>query len=209
MLRLSRVYILYIFIIFVSLVFVGKLFLTQIVHGASYSERANKQYFLPVQNAFDRGSIYLTQRDGTQISAATLQSGYTIAINPGWLTDPEGAYTKLSALIPTLDRTSFMTMAAKKNDPYEVVATRVDGAVGEQIQAQSIAGVGVYADKWRFYPGGSLASQVLGFVGYNTAGNALAGRAGLELSYADVLARDTPDLYVNFFAEVFGDLQTS
>ena len=67
-----------------------------------------------------------------------------------------------------------------------------------------IPGVSIFKEKWRFYPGGSLASHVLGLVGYKDA--ELGGRYGLERTYNDELLRTNNNLYVNFFAEVFSDI---
>lgn len=54
----------------------------------------------------------------------------------------------------------------------------------------------------RYYPGGSLAAQEIGFVAYN--GNKLEGRYGLERYYEQTLAREQETLYSNFFVELFG-----
>jgi cell division protein FtsI (penicillin-binding protein 3)/stage V sporulation protein D (sporulation-specific penicillin-binding protein) len=54
----------------------------------------------------------------------------------------------------------------------------------------------------RYYPGGSLAAQEIGFVAYN--GDKLEGRYGLERYYEQTLAREQETLYSNFFVELFG-----
>jgi cell division protein FtsI/penicillin-binding protein 2 len=55
------------------------------------------------------------------------------------------------------------------------------------------------------YPGGTLASQVVGFVGFK--GDTFTGRYGLERQYNDVLSRTNSDLYQNFFAEIFDNIK--
>lgn len=55
----------------------------------------------------------------------------------------------------------------------------------------------------RYYPGGSLAAQALGFVAYNND-NEQKGRYGLERYYEQTLARSGEDSYANFFVELFG-----
>ncbi len=54
----------------------------------------------------------------------------------------------------------------------------------------------------RYYPGGSLAAQTLGFVAYNND-NEQKGRYGLERYYEQTLARGGADSYSNFFVELF------
>jgi len=72
--------------------------------------------------------------------------------------------------------------------------------------ALKLPGVGVYKEKWRYYPGGQLASHVLGFMGYK--GDEFAGRYGLEKQYDEVLSRNSDNVYVNFFAEIFSDIKS-
>jgi len=58
----------------------------------------------------------------------------------------------------------------------------------------------------RYYPGGSLAAQELGFVAYNND-TIQKGRYGLERYYDEILSRE--DSYTNFFVELFGSVKTS
>ena len=62
--------------------------------------------------------------------------------------------------------------------------------------------------KQRYYPGGELAAQTLGFVAYNND-NEQKGRYGLESYYDSTLSRSGEDLYANFFVELFGSVQSA
>jgi cell division protein FtsI (penicillin-binding protein 3)/stage V sporulation protein D (sporulation-specific penicillin-binding protein) len=75
------------------------------------------------------------------------------------------------------------------------------------IAAATVQNVGTTSERKRFYPGGSLAAQTLGFVAYNND-DSLKGRYGLERYYEQTLARPTDDLYSNFFVELFGAAQS-
>src|SRR6185437_10105510 len=92
--------------------------------------------------------------------------------------------------------------ATKPNTQYQVVANQLPTDLGQQIQAKNLPGVVLANDRWRFYPGGSLAAQTLGFVAYN--GNIQEGRYGLESFYNDTLTRSDDNLYSNFFVQLFG-----
>ncbi len=190
------------FVLFAS-VLVGKLYLVQIVQGNDYAKRADRQYVHPVGSTFERGSIFFKSKDGNLISAATLQSGFFLALNPKKIEDPEALYTALSPLV-TLDREDFLARANKKEDPYEEVAHRISEDVGVKIKALKLPEVSLYKEQWRFYPGGALAAHTVGFMGYQ--GDILAGRYGLERQYESVLTRNEGNLYVNFFAQVFSDV---
>jgi len=201
---LSRTIILSFAILAFALILVSKLFLVQIVHSGSYLDRADRQYATPSANIFERGTIYLTRRDGELISAATQTSGFKIAIAPGKIAPPEQTFEKLSR-ITVLEENDFLEKAEKIDDPYEEVVNHLSKKEADAVSALKIPGVSVFKEKWRFYPGGNLASHLLGFVGFQ--GDELSGRYGLEREYDDVLSRSKDNPYVNFFAEVFSDLR--
>ena len=183
-----------------------RLFFVQIVHGNEYSQNADRQYAAPASNIFDRGSVSFKEKDGNLLSAATLKSGFILAINPGDIRDEEGTYNAISAVTP-LDHGEFIEKTLKKEDPYEELVHRLSQKEADKINALGLPGVSLYKEKWRFYPAGTLAAHVLGFVAYK--GDELTGRYGVESYYNDALDRKGGDLYVNFFAEVFANLKNT
>ncbi len=193
-------------ILFLGALLVTKLFFVQVIHGAAYSEEANRQYISPRGNIFERGSILFTQKDGNTVSAAGLKVGYKIAIVPKNIVDGEHAYSALSQIIP-IDHDSFIQKVAKKSDPYEEIAVKVSKEDADKIDALHMSGISIYEQKWRFYPSSTMAAQTIGFVGYK--GDDFSGRYGLEKYYNDVLERTEENLNVNFFAEVFSNISDS
>jgi len=185
-------------------VLVFRLYVLQIVRGSDYSERADRQYVRPQEGLFDRGSVFFEDKNGKQVSAATIQSGFALVINPSRLEDSEHTYSKLNDIV-AIDRDDFFTRAAKENDPYEVIAHRLTREEADAVELLELTGVSLYKEQWRYYPGGELAARLLGFVGYK--GDELAGRYGIEREYDDVLVRDEDTAYVNFFAEVFSNVR--
>jgi cell division protein FtsI/penicillin-binding protein 2 len=185
------------------LILLSKLYLVQVVHGEEYIDRADRQYIKPESTLFDRGTIYYENKDGRLISAATLKTGYTLAINPRLLEDSERTHSQIEKIIDINDE-DFFFRAGKKNDPYEEVLKKMDEETAFEIEQLDIDGVDVFKDKWRFYPGNEVGAQTLGFVGFNN--DDYGGRYGLERYYDDVLRRDSENMNVNFFAEVFSNL---
>ena len=188
-----------------ALLLVGRLYFLQIVDNDLYVNKANKQYSSTSKNIFSRGTIFFQNKDGVLVSAATLKSGYIVAVNPGVLTDPDLVYSKINELLP-IPRDVFMTKATKKGDPYEEVATRVDLDIGQKIADLKIPGLQVFKERWRFYPGGNTASHVVGMMGFK--GDEYAGRYGLERQYEKELLR-SDGAFVNFFAQIFSDIKNA
>lgn len=196
-------------IIVFSLILITKLFLVQVVRGNIYSDSADHQYATSSSNIYERGTIFFQNKknsssDGQLISAAVQATGFKIAINPTKIVDAESVYQKISKVIKNLNHDDFISRASKSSDPYEEVANRLSKKEADSVSALKITGVSIFKEKWRFYPGEHLASHVLGLVGYKD--NELGGRYGLERQYDTQLRRDNNNLYVNFFAEVFSNI---
>ena len=190
--------------IVLTLVLSAKLYTVQIVNGAAYKERAERQYERPAETPFNPGSIYFTNKDGSLVSAATLKTGFILALMPKYIEDAEKTYEVLSQILE-IDKDDFLKKAVKKDDPYEEIARRVPSETADEIRRAKFPGVELYSEKWRFYPANKVASDVLGIVAFKD--KTLAGRYGLEKYYDDVLVRDESDLYSNFFAEIFSNVR--
>ena len=198
-----RIRIISIVIILVALLFVGNLYMIQIVHSEDYRNKADRQYLRPDQSVFDRGTIFFQTKDGDRIAAATLQSGFTLSINPKLLKDEVVSYEKINAILP-IDKTDFLARAAKKTDPYEEISKHVPNDIGLKIDALKITGVSLYKDRWRYYPGEKLAAQVLGFMSFKV--DDYKAQYGLERQYNSILTRNQGAVFANFFVELFSNI---
>ena len=203
----SRIRLVLAFLILAALGIFLRLYFVQIVHGETYSQKADRQFSSGGSGLFDRGAIYFTRKDGALISAATLATGFLVAINPQVLGDPEAAYSAILSVAPSsvIPRDAFIAAAAKKSRVYIEVAHRLSDESGQALSAKEIPGVQVLRERWRQYPGGKLAAQSIGIVSYGS-GDARAGRTGLEAMYEGTLARSGDSLYRNFFAELFSGM---
>jgi len=198
-----RIRIISFFVIVVALIFIGNLYLIQIVHSEDYRNKADRQYIKPNQSVFDRGTIFFQTKDGDRIAAATLQSGFTLSINPKLLKDDDLVYEKINTIYP-INKDDFLAKASKKTDPYEEVAKHIPTEIGLKIDALNIAGVSLYKDRWRYYPGLKLASQVLGFMSFK--GDEYKAQYGLERQYNSILTRNQGAVFANFFVELFSNI---
>ena len=202
----SRTRLLGALVLLVALILVGRLALVQIVRGEEYEDLALRQYSYVPGSTYERGDVYFRSSVGEKSAAATMKSGFIVAISPGKLENEEETYEKLASVL-AIDRTLFFEKVKKTDDPYEEIATRVPQEIADKINDLKITGVSVSEESWRYYPGETLASQVLGFVGFD--GDKRVGRYGIERMFEDVLNRGEENLYQNFFAEIFTDVKSS
>lgn len=187
-----------------ALVMIGRAFYIQVIKHSYYADLADRQYISTTPINFDRGSILFSHYQGEPVPAAQLRTRYRIAIDPVQIQDPALLYTRISKIVP-LDKASFMEKAMKKTDPYEEIAKDVSSEAVALLKMQTLTGVSYVKDNKRAYPQESIGSKVLGFVGND--GARVRGQYGLERYYDDVLSRNTSDQSVNFFAELFTDVQ--
>lgn len=194
-------------IVLATVIILVRLYFVQIVHGPEYTQKADRQFASGSSGLFDRGAIYFTRKDGTLISAATIATGFLVAINPQTLINPEAAYNAISAVASTtiISHDAFIAATAKKSAVYIEVAHHVMDTEGQALTKLGLPGVQVLREQWRYYPGGSLASQSIGIVSYGS-GDALIGQTGLEAVYDGTLARSGDSLYKNFFADLFSNV---
>ncbi len=203
---LGRIRLLVILFGFAMLSIVGRLYFLQIVEGSAYTERADAEFIIPQNQLLNRAAIYFTAKDGTSVVAATMEDGFTLALNPTKITNPATLYSDLNSILP-INYSDFLTKAGEKGEQYVVLQDHLPTQEGQELEAKNLPGVVIAEDRWREYPGGSLAAQTIGFVAYN--GNTEEGRYGLEQEYNSTLTRTNQDLYTNFFVQIFGGVRSA
>ncbi len=202
---ITRVQIIFAFVLIFAAALMVRLYVVQVVDGEAYVREAQGQYVRPNHIIFDRGDIFFRDNEGRLVGGATVRAGYFLAINPMQIHDPERVYNDLSRYLE-LDREDFIERASRPDDPYEEIARRIPQDIAEQVTALGIPGVRMYRERWRQYPGDSLAAHTLGFIAYGEDGHERTGRYGLERYYNDVLRRDEQRITINFFAELFSNI---
>ncbi len=203
----NRLRLLSLIVFLFAIMLAAKLYLVQIVSGKEYTAKAEHQY-VTGENYFDRGSIFFTTKEGILVPAASIKLGFILSINPEILrqnNNLDNVYEIINEITP-LNKENFLVKAHKKNDPYEELSKHLDTEVAEKIQALKIEGLSVSKDRWRIYPGESMAAHAVGLIGYN--GNELAGRYGLERFYEPALNRNQDRTFINFFAEIFSNIKS-
>ena len=202
-----RIWVMMAIISFFAVVIIGKLYLIQIANAEKYREKANKQYFGSTPSeSISRGTIFFRSKDNSLVSAATLRTGYTLAISPPTVTDANKIYESINAVVP-INADDFFAKAGKSDDPYEVIANHVSEDNARALKEENLQGIILSDERWRYYPGDSLGAHAVGLIAYRE--DELAGRYGLERYYEDTLNRKGEKLYKNFFAEIFTNIKKS
>jgi len=194
------------FVIFISLLLSTKLFSLQILQNNDFMLEADRSYVQSNQQ-FDRGSIFLTSKEGISLAGATIVKGFLLAVDPTKIVDAQETYNTLKPFLVKTKEEDFIRRATKEGDPYEEIERRIERERADDIQALNLVGVNLYGDTWRYYPGEGLLSSVLGFVAYK--GDDLQGQYGLERQYNEVLSRGDDKRKINTFAEIFLNLGKS
>ena len=135
-----------------------------------------------------RGEI--VDRNGTVIAAN--RTVCTVSVIHNQVTEPEKVIRELVRILELPEPE--VRKKVEKWSSREIIRTKVEKSVGDQIMNLGLSGVKVDEDYKRYYPYGSLASKVLGFTGADNQGiiglevmyeRYLKGRDGLILTTSD------------------------
>lgn len=176
------------------LVFLGfgaaaiSLFHWQILQGEELSAKAMEQSLRSTTLPAMRGTIY--DATGTKVLAQSA-SVWTVVLEPAYLADDESLRrTVSSGLAPILemDEAELYELTGNAESYYTIVKRKVESQVRDQINEfleknKIDNGVRLIDDYKRYYPYGTVASNVLGFTGSDNQ-----GLGGLESYYESELS---------------------
>lgn len=168
------------------IVLAAKLYDIQIVHHDEYEAAAIAQQVRETTVSAARGMLY--DRNGRILA---ISAGVdTIYISPAEIErgheDAEAIAKGLSEILG-VDYETILKRAQNTKSWYEVVARKVEPEVSEKVREfkaeGGYSGIKIEADTKRYYPNGSLASHVIGFVGLENK-----GLGGIEARYDSLLS---------------------
>ncbi|MDE5671127.1 MAG: hypothetical protein K2I14_06675, partial [Eubacterium sp.] len=187
----SRAFIMFLVIVLFLGAGISRLFYFQIIHGKEYSEKAQNQQLSDKEIEARRGTIYDSQGNILAQSATV----YNIFIDPSKIND-----TNRTVLVDLLSSTleyddkERQELVEKTNQEgqYVVVERKVEYKIRKSLAEFMDADenrkyklrscLGFEETTRRYYPYGTLASPVLGFVGSDNQ-----GLEGIEAYYDEVL----------------------
>jgi cell division protein FtsI (penicillin-binding protein 3) len=154
-----------------------RLTVLQVSQAASFRDRALDQRLRTVELPATRGQIL--DRDGEAL-AISLEARDVYA-DPRYVDDPWGTASTLAPFLAM--EVGELVALLTRPTTFVYLARQVDLDVAARIEQLGLPGIGFLEASRRYHPAGTLAAQVLGFVGVDGD-----GLAGLELRYDDLLA---------------------
>jgi len=159
-----------------GMVILGRLFYIQVIKADFYKALAQGLYSIEKQIIGERGEIFF-------------KNGEALAINMDWslvfsspieVKEKEIAAEKLAEIL-SLDK-DFILQKLEKNNLYEPIKKRITDEEIQKIKELNLKGIYLDREKGRYYPQGTFASQLIGFVDVDRQ-----GQYGLEGDYDEIL----------------------
>ena len=194
-----------------------RLYYLQIIRHEELQEKAVAQQTRSSTITASRGTIY----DATGEILAISASAETIFISPHEIAEYECDKDLIAdtlAEILGVDRDSVRKKEEKEESYYQVIKLRAEqeeaDRVREFINEEEIRGIYLVPDSKRYYPFGSLASQITGFVNADNEGayglealyeDELQGTAGLVVTEKNARGEDVLYKYEQYYDAQDGD----
>ncbi len=166
--------------------FAARLFYLQIINHDNYRAAATadeqyKKFSIPAE----RGNISLRQGDAT-LPVVLNEDRYLIYADPELVTDIPRTTSELVRILGVSETDTKQKL--ETDSRYQVIARKVSRDKVDELTKSSLKGIVAKGEKYRTYPEGMLASQLLGFV--NDDGE---GQYGVE-EYLDEKLRGSDGL---------------
>jgi len=171
----KRILIMLFLIALVILVLTGRLAWIQIVQADQLYEQAWEQWNRSIPTRSPRGSIY--DRHGRLLAGSTTVE--TVVAIPPRIEDSLWASQLLSPILEMEEEKLLELLTMDLNSIY--LQRRVAPEVAQAVRDLRLPGIVFTTEGQRYYPGYTLASQLLGFVGTDQ------GWGGLEIYYEEYL----------------------
>ncbi len=172
--------------LFFIIIICARLFYIQIVNGSEYKSMALDQQTREKEITPKRGTIY--DRNGKELAVSATVD--TVVADPKIIKNSKNADEIAATLAPILEMNEAdIKEIITRNSSFEWVAKKIDSEKSKQIRkyisgkdengkklskeelkGHNLGGISLVEDSKRFYPGGSLASHVIGFTGTDNQG---------------------------------------
>ena len=158
----------------------------QVEQGFDYLERVEARDNIAQNNEFARGVIYFTDRYNKLAQVAINKKFPVIYAVPEKIKQPE-KFAEILAPIIGWTKEKLTVSLSKPDDAYELLVGKASAEQVQSVKALNLKGVYTDVQNFRYYPFQNLASQLIGFFGFNEKNNQPSGLYGLESFYNDAL----------------------
>lgn len=172
---------------------VSRLFILMVLDHNFYKSMAADSQEVISNLVPRRGSVYMQDsRTGEEYPIAINRDFFTVFADTREIKDDKTAQEvadKLAQIFKFDDEKKLAVYLSlnKRDDPYEPIEQKVDEDVVDEIKKLNLTGISFVRKPERFYPEGSLAANVIGFLGKDEKGFNV-GRYGIEGYWHDELA---------------------
>ncbi len=188
----TRRKLIYFLLIVFGLVFGGRLFHIQVISGGHYKALAQAEQLRKFEIPADRGIVYI-QDNGERYPLVLNQNYRTVFADPRYIEDAEQVSLELSKILGG-KADEYVDLVNQSEKVYVVIAKNVEPKKADRLEELELAGIGFQDSPKRVYPEGTLASQILGFVNDEGAGQyGIEGILNEELSGAPGMLRAVTD----------------
>jgi stage V sporulation protein D (sporulation-specific penicillin-binding protein) len=186
-----------VFIVLFTALVISRLFYLQVVKHEEYLKIAASQHWAKDTIPAKRGTIYVKdEMTGGLYPLAKNQTLQTVFASPqemiikkdGKKIDKKEEVAKKIALLADKDPKELIALF-DKNKVYAVIKKEIEHELAEKIKKENLPGIYLSDQSVRYYPEGSLASQLLGYVDSEGRGN-----YGIEQYFNEELS-GVPGLY--------------
>lgn len=157
-----RSLILFFGILYIALV--GQLYDLQFNKNELYEAKAESQQLASGVTQPNRGNVYMTDKNGNRIQAIMNKEFSLIYAVPKEVVEPDVVALNVSKILG-LPHPEVKAMLAKTNDQYELLKFKATEEEVDAIEKLGARGIHIKRQQGRYYPLGTLASHVLGYVG--------------------------------------------
>jgi cell division protein FtsI/penicillin-binding protein 2 len=169
--------------IFILLTFsaLARLFYLQVMHYGDYKALAVAQHLLKDTIPSKRGQIFAYDTiSGTPFLLASSETLNLVYIDPKEIVNKDDTITQLANIL-SMNKED-LSPKFDTSQVYVILKHKLSQDESDKITAANLKGVYLQPENWRFYPEGTLAAAVLGYV--DGTGN---GNYGIEQYFDNIL----------------------
>lgn len=178
-----------VFLLVLGIVLISRLYFLQVVTHSKWTALAENQHSTSAELGADRGEVAMRDGEGNGLYPLAVNREYQmIFVSPKDVIDKDHTAVNLSRVLG-IDVGVIMEKLDRPNDPFEIVKHKLSDDEITEVKALGLKGVGLMPERYRYYPGGELAAQVVGFASLGPDGG--AGGYGIEASLDNQLRGET------------------